>query len=174
MPGRARTRAGYRVKATSHKKTTTNVYVYKPTVAHKPATPRKFKNVTLIAREQSSLEARQRKQEQILLRQATVESDIEKVFKSWLVDKEEEFDFESDLLGGRVGLSFIRAPFILNSDSVIRFFEQEDSLREGERIQLECLGFNVFDIAPMKIANSDETFEKVLEEVYPNRVVSNK
>ena len=60
--------------------------------------------------------------------------------------------FESELLDGRVELGGVRTSFVVGNKAV-RLFDQNDSRRILEKIQLEGKGFKVLDISPARVSS---------------------
>lgn len=116
--------------------------------------------------EEAELELLEEQQRIARRGQQTVETEIETKCREWLTIHGEPFNFETELLGGRVDLQFIPASFIIERTAV-RFFEQNTSQRQMQKAILSSMGYKVIDKAPTKMLDIDYEMEKILEDIYP-------
>ena len=94
------------------------------------------------------------------MQQHDIKTTSEQDFGDWLDVQGIKYDFESELLGGRVALGFIPVSFFIENIA-IRFREHEEEIIEKH--QLEVMGYKVIDIPSSDF--NEEHFAEVLKEV---------
>ena len=98
----------------------------------------------------------------------TVETEIETKCREWLTIHGEPFDFETELLGGRIDLQFIPVSFIIGR-SAVRFFEQNDSQKQMQKVILSSMGYKVIDKSPTRMLDIDYEMKEMMKDIYPWR-----
>ena len=121
-----------------------------------------------IRRIEQKIKRDKRKQEMDKLERRTVEMDIETTSREWLIGRNEDFDFETELLGGRIELQFISASYIIRN-AVVRFFEQNDGERQMQKAILSSMGYKVLDIAPSRMTDVEWAMCNLMRSIYPER-----
>lgn len=97
-------------------------------------------------------------------------TDTERISFAWMCDQGIPFDFETVLLGGRIGLNFAEVPFFTNEKlrlsehQAMRFYEQANGKLNLEKDTLTNYGYEVIDLSGVAVLNNvDNVLGLVME-----------
>jgi len=98
----------------------------------------------------------------------SVETDGETQFKQIAIDNNLSYDFESELLGGRVTLGFLNIPFLFQNNIGVKVTNESNPLEDQ---MLRNAGVTLLKISPQTVAQSG-MISLISEEL--NRAVNDK